>query len=68
MRAEEVIYEKCSACGNDVKPEHGFRIDGDRVSHIDCMQPEATPRAGKVISTVPSKEGGDRWDGVKQDS
>jgi len=55
MRAEEVIYEKCSVCGNNVKPEHGFRIDGDRVSHIDCKQPEATPKQGKVLELKSSK-------------
>jgi ribosomal protein L24E len=67
MRAEEVIYEKCSVCGNNVKPEHGFRIDGDRVSHIDCAHPIAVAE-GKGIQFVSSKGDGTRSPGRKDAS
>jgi hypothetical protein len=64
----EVIYEACSVCGKAVKPEHGFRVDGNCVRHIDCMAPKAKDKVGPTITTVPTREGGDRWDGIKMDS
>jgi len=54
----------CPRCDRPVLADHDFFLVDDVAWHLDCVHPEAKPKPGPTIVTVPQTESGNRWDGV----
>lgn len=62
-----MIIISCPNCNKPIEPTHAYKIQDGVAAHAECSNPVALEGGGKTITIVGGREGGARWDGIKQE-